>query len=90
MEKTPDTCEHYVDMLGYCELKDSCSMACNLCPYEGRICNCPDYQTRESKEAHFIIPQPMATSDTNPRATRSQFTNLSPDSSGLCSAGASG
>lgn len=59
MEKTPYTCEHYVDMLGYCELKDSCFIACNLCSYEGRICDCPDYQTRESKEAHFIMPQPI-------------------------------
>lgn len=47
----PRECKHYVDMLGYCELKHSWSLAHNLCPYEcGKKCACPDFTPKTEKK----------------------------------------
>lgn len=47
--QTPSECRHYVEMLGYCELRNSWSMACNLCPYKDEDCDCPNYEPKEKK-----------------------------------------
>lgn len=49
-DQRPQECEHYVDMLGYCELRDSWSMACNLCPYENTDEHCPDFTPKTEKD----------------------------------------
>lgn len=49
-KQTPSECKHYVEMLGYCELRHSWSLACNLCPYEDEDCDCPDYKPKEKKD----------------------------------------
>lgn len=49
-EQRPQECEHYVDMLGYCELRHSWSLSCNLCPYEGTDEHCPDFIPKTEKQ----------------------------------------
>lgn len=54
-KQDPRKCKHYVDMLGYCELKHSWSLAHNLCPYEcGKKCACPDFTPKDPRGcAHY-------------------------------------
>ncbi len=48
--QNPRVCRHYEDMFGYCELRDSWALICNLCPYVDKDEHCPDYKPKEKKD----------------------------------------
>ena len=50
-EQTPSECKHYVEMLGYCQLRNTGWLICDLCPFEDDDNDiCPDYQPKKKKD----------------------------------------